>query len=65
MKPFYFNLKYLNILEVVGFFIKEGITCEVVPIDKERAYIHFDEVEHGERARKRLIFLKSVPIHSV
>jgi hypothetical protein len=49
MKPFFY-LRYLNILEVVGLFIKEGIACEVVPTDKEHARIHFDSDDIGNMA---------------
>lgn len=61
MKPFFY-LRYLNILAVVGLFIKEGISCEVVPTDKEHARIHFESDDIGNMAKQRLPFLKSVPI---
>ena len=59
---YYFYLRYLNILETVGFFIKKGIPCRIEPVTKEHANIFFDDPSHGEAARRSLPFLGTIPV---
>lgn len=61
MKQF-FILKYLSALELVGFFIKTGVTCTVVPIHKESARVLFPRGTNVDAARKNLSFLKTLPV---
>ena len=63
MRQFYAPLKYLLALEVIGFMIDRGLACTVEPIGNDRYRVLFPE-GHGEAARAKLKFLKTMPLQT-
>ena len=62
---YYFYLKYLHVLETVGVFMNNGVTCRVEPINRDYSNVFFEKEEDGKLVQRKVLALRSVPIRKV